>query len=96
MAVGRYLRHVGELARCRLYSIWSNVLTKKVGIRKTKVENISAASFHSIERFLEKLQIRSVAGLFATALNPFFLERIFGRTIALIKHAEDAGEWELR
>ena len=51
-----------------------------------------ALLFHSVERLLEKLQVRRAACFFAGIVDPLFLERIFGRAIGLIKHAEDAGE----
>jgi hypothetical protein len=51
-----------------------------------------ALSLHSVECFLEKLEVARVAGFLATALDPFLFERVFGRAVGLIKNAEDAGE----
>ena len=51
-------------------------------------------SFHSVECFLEQFQVRSTASLFTGRLDPFFLERVLGRTIGFVKHAKDAGERE--
>src|SRR5205814_4945931 len=53
-----------------------------------------ALSFHSVECFLEQFQVRSTASLFTGRLDPFFLERVLGRTIGFVKHAKDAGERE--
>src|SRR5437899_10945547 len=55
-----------------------------------------ALLFHSVERLLEKLQIRHAAGFFASTLDPFFLESILCRSVILIKHPKYSGEWELR
>ena len=52
-------------------------------------------SFHSVERFLQYLDVGSVAGFFAAAFDPFFLQRVFGWAIGLVEDAEDAGEGEL-
>src|SRR5882672_10798769 len=49
-------------------------------------------SLHFVEGFLENVEIAGVANLFARVLNPFFFQRVFGRTIGFVKHAEDA--WE--
>src|SRR6266576_6958348 len=54
----------------------------------------SALSLHFVEGFLENFEIAGVAGLFARVLNPFLLQRVFGRTIGFVKHAKDAGERE--
>jgi hypothetical protein len=54
------------------------------------------SSFHSIKRFLEKLQVRSVACLFARAFNPFLLQSIFRRSVILIKHPKYSRKRELR
>src|SRR5260370_12561935 len=55
-----------------------------------------ALSLHSVERFLQKLKVGRVASFFASGLNPLFLERVFGRTIGFVEHAEDSWERELR
>ena len=49
-------------------------------------------SLHSVEGFLEKLQVARLAELFPGAVDPFFLERVLGWSIALVKDAEDTGE----
>ena len=51
-------------------------------------------SLNSIEGFLENFEVAGVANLFARLLDPFFLERILGRTIGLVEHAEYAGKGE--
>src|SRR5438552_3811934 len=53
-------------------------------------------SLHAIKCLLQKLEVAGISHFLPRALDPFFLQRILGRTIALIKDAEDAGEWELR
>ena len=55
-----------------------------------------ALSLHSLERLLEQFQIARAAGLFARGFNPFLLQRVFGRAIGFVKHAEDAWERERR
>ncbi len=57
-----------------------------------KVTTRDVLSFHSVECFLEKVQVRGIASLLAAALDPFLLESIFRRSVVLIKDAEDAGE----
>lgn len=47
---------------------------------------------HSVECFLQQLQVGRVTELFACVVDPFPFECIFGGTIRLIEDAEDAGE----
>ena len=54
----------------------------------------SALSLYFVEGFLENFEIAGAAGLFACRFNPLLLQRVFGRAIGLVKHAEDAGERE--
>src|SRR5262249_9194647 len=53
-------------------------------------------SFHAVECFLEDLLIGCATEFLAGAVDPFFLERVFGGTIGFVEDAKDAGEWELR
>ncbi len=55
-----------------------------------------ALSLHSVERFLQNLEIACFAGLFACGFDPLFLQRVFGRAIGFVEHAEDAWERERR
>ena len=57
---------------------------------------LQASSLHSVEGLLENFEIAGVAGSFARSLDPFLLQRIFGRAIRFVEDAEDAGERELR
>ena len=57
-----------------------------------KTTTRDALSLHSVEGFLEKLKIAGISGLLATALDPFFFQRVFGRTVGLVEDPEDAGE----
>ncbi len=58
----------------------------------TITDNSGSLSLHSIECFLQNLEVAAIASLFSCRFDPFFLESIFRRPIRLVKHAEDAGE----
>ncbi len=53
-------------------------------------------SLHPIERLLQQLQIARLAKLFAHAVDPLFLERIFGRLVIFIEDAEHAVEVDVQ
>ncbi len=53
-------------------------------VRYRDDDNANATSLHAVECFLQKLQIGRVTVFLATALDPFFLERVLGGTIALV------------
>ena len=48
--------------------------------------------FHSIESFLQDLQVGGLTEFLPSTINPFFLERVFGRAIVLVKNPEYAGK----
>src|SRR5437879_3323549 len=56
----------------------------------------SALSLHSVEGFLEDLEIAGVPSLLTSVLDPFLFQRVFGRAIGFVEHTEDAGERKLR
>jgi hypothetical protein len=57
---------------------------------------LQALSFHAVEGFLQNLEIVRAADFFACGFDPLFLQRVFGRAIGLVKHAEDSRERERR
>ena len=54
--------------------------------------SIAQRSLHPIERLLQQLQIARLAELLARAIDPFLLQRVLGRAIALVEDPEYAGE----
>jgi len=52
----------------------------------------SALSFHSAERLLKELKVTRVAGFLTAAFDPFFFQRILGRTVALVEDGEDLSD----
>ena len=51
-----------------------------------------ALLFHSVECFLEELQIRSVANFLARIVDPFLFQRVFGRTVVLVEDGKDLSD----
>ena len=50
--------------------------------------SVCSPLLHAVESFLKNLNIGSVACLFPAGLDPFFLERVFGRAVGLIENAD--------
>ena len=51
-------------------------------------------SLHSVEGFLQQLQVSWLAELFARVVDPFLFERVFGGTIGLKENSEHSREWQ--